>query len=71
MSVTEQLKEAIRGYGTVYRVAADTDVEQAALHRFMSGERGLHLSTVDKLCEFFGMKLTKPKRTEPAKRKKK
>ncbi len=62
MSITEQLQEAIRNYGSVYAVARDSGVTQPSLQRFMADERDLYLATVDRLCEFFGMRLTRPKR---------
>ena len=67
MSITEQLKEAIRNYGSQYAVARDSGVSQPSIQRFMVGERDLYLATADKLCEFFGMHLTRPKRKRPGK----
>jgi DNA-binding phage protein len=72
MTVSEQLREAIRRYGSVYAVARDSEIVQPVLNRFVSGERDLRLATVDRLCEFFGMHLTRPKRGKdqsPYKRK--
>ena len=60
MMISDQLRRAIRNYGSVYAVARDSGVSQSALHRFVTEERDLHLSTADRLCEFFGMRLTKP-----------
>jgi len=61
MSISTQLREAIRRYGSVYAVARDSGVSQPALQRFMTEERDLYLGTVDRLCEFFQMRLTRPK----------
>jgi len=66
MAVSDQLREAIQGYGTPYAVGRDSGVDQTMLNRFMRGERGLTLETVDRLCEFFGMRLTRPT-TRPSK----
>jgi hypothetical protein len=68
MSISEQLRAAIRNHGSQYRVAKDSGVPQPMLQRFLSGERSLHLTTVDRLCEFFGMKLSRPTRKRPEKK---
>jgi len=63
MSLTQQLREAIAGSGvTLYRVAKDTGIPYAVVHRFANGERSINLETADRLAEFFGMHLTRPKR---------
>jgi hypothetical protein len=41
-----------------YRIAADTKISQATLSRFMSGERGLTITAVDRLCDYLGLELT-------------
>jgi hypothetical protein len=69
VAVSEQLKAAISNYGSQYRVAKDSGVPQQTIQRFMTGRRSLHLNTVDRLCEFFEMKLTRPKRRPPKKMK--
>ncbi|MBU4270924.1 MAG: helix-turn-helix domain-containing protein [Planctomycetes bacterium] len=60
MSISEQLKEAIRAYGTLYAVAKDSGVPYSVLQRFEAGQRDVYLATADRLCEFFGMRLTQP-----------
>jgi len=66
MSLTQQLHEAIAGSGvTLYRVAKDTGIPYAVVHRFARGERSINLETADKLADFFGMHLTRPKRIAP------
>ena len=69
MTVSQQLKTVIDGYGSQNRLAKDSGVRQQTIQRFMSGARGLHVDTVDRLCEFFDMRLTRPKRKR-AKQKK-
>jgi len=66
MTVSEQLRQAIRRYGTVYAVYRDSGIDQAVLGRFVGGKRGISIETVDALCAFFGMKLTKPARAKAA-----
>ncbi len=62
MAISDQLREAIQGYGSVYRVAKDSGVSQPVVQRFVSGERDLRLQTADRLAAFFGMELTRPQR---------
>ena len=65
MAISDQLREAIRSYGSVYRVAKDSGVSQPVVQRFVKGERDLRLETVDRLAAFFGMELTRPRRKPP------
>ena len=72
MSISDQLREAIRNYGSMYAVSRDSGVSESSLHRFMTHQRDLYLETVDRLCELFEMHLTRPKRCKdqsPYKRK--
>ena len=62
MLISDQLREAIRAYDSVYAVARDSGVSQTTINRFVNGERDLYLGTVDRLCDFFGMRLTRPTR---------
>ena len=53
--VTDQLRRLIREGGvTCYRIAKDTGVSNAALSRFLSGERGLSCEALDALGAYFG-----------------
>lgn len=63
MCLTDQLREAIHNSGlSLYRIAVDAELPYAVVHRFASGERDIKLSTADRLAEFFGMRLTRPKK---------
>lgn len=63
MSLSTQLRKAIVDSElTLYRVAKETDLPYAVVHRFVSGKRGLSLASADKLAELFGMRLTRRKR---------
>jgi predicted transcriptional regulator len=56
-TVTDQLRKAIAESGmTLYRVAKDSQVDHATLHRFMAGQ-DLRLSTVDKLAAYLGLEM--------------
>ena len=58
MKVGEVLKRAIKESGVSrYRIAQETGIEQSALSRFMSGERGLALDAVEALCSYFKLEL--------------
>lgn len=69
MSLSRQLREAIQGYGSVYAVARDSGVPQAVLQRFVTDQRDMYLKTADRLSEFFGMRLTRPTRSKPTRRR--
>lgn len=57
-TVSEQLRAVIRGSGvTRYRIAQETGVSEAALSRFVNGNRGLDLSSVDKLAAYLRLEL--------------
>jgi hypothetical protein len=65
MSVSEQLRQTVEAYGSVYRAAKDSGIPQSVLQRFVTGDRGLSMENIDRLAEFFGMKLTRPTRKRP------
>jgi hypothetical protein len=66
MSLTKQLRDAIETSGaTLYRISKDSGVSHAVLYRFAAGERQIKLDSADKLADYFGMKLTRPKRVSP------
>jgi predicted transcriptional regulator len=55
LKVTDQLRRLIRESGvTCYVIAQQTGVSNAALSRFLSGERGLSSKALDTLGEYFG-----------------
>jgi DNA-binding Xre family transcriptional regulator len=64
MTVSEQLREAIRQYDSVNALAADSGVSQSSLQRFVTEERDLRLETVDRLCQYLRLELTPTARTE-------
>ena len=60
--ISDQLRDAIESSKVSrYRVSIETGISQSALSRFMSGERGLPLSTIDTLAEYLDLELTKRK----------
>lgn len=46
---------------TLYRIAKDSGVSHAVLHRFLSDDRPtLRLETVDRIAAYLGLSLKKP-----------
>ena len=63
MTLSDQLKYAIERSGkSRYRIAKEAEIDYYALARFLDEDRDIRLSTVQKLADLFGMRLTKPKR---------
>lgn len=63
MTLTDQLRKAIENSGaSLYRIAKDSGVPYAVVHRFANDERSITLPVADKLAAYFGMRLTAPKR---------
>jgi transcriptional regulator with XRE-family HTH domain len=57
-SVSQTLREAIdNAPQSRYRLAQETGVSQAQLCRFMQGNRGLSLASLDLLCKHLGLHL--------------
>lgn len=56
--LSEQLREAIRKSGlSMLAVARGAELDKATMSRFLSGERGLRLDAVDKLCALLRLRL--------------
>jgi transcriptional regulator with XRE-family HTH domain len=56
--VSSQLRRLIEGSGiSRYRLAKLMEVEQSALSRFMSGERGLSMKALDRLGTVLGLEI--------------
>jgi plasmid maintenance system antidote protein VapI len=61
-TVSEVLRKTIKNSGlSLYAVAKGSGVGYAMVHRFVTGERGLSQTTIDTLCEHFGLELRKRK----------
>lgn len=57
-SISERIREAIeRADVSRYQISNDTGIEESALSRFMSRERGLSMEALDALAEYFGLEL--------------
>lgn len=64
LRLSDQIRRAIDGCGmTRYAISKATGIEQSALSRFMSGERGLPMKTLDRLADFLDLNITTGRRT--------
>jgi transcriptional regulator with XRE-family HTH domain len=67
MQLSDALRAAIRRAPVSrYRIASETGVAESALSRFVSGERSLDLTSVDKLAAYLGLELVETKRRQKA-----
>ena len=65
-TMPDTIRAAIeRDSRSLYRLAKDSGVDYAVLHRFANAERDLNLRTADRLCRALGLEL------RPARRKRK
>ena len=68
-SVSQTLKDAIRDAGVSrYQISRGSGLSQSALSRFMSGERTLDLTSVDKLADYLGLELRSSRPSSARKR---
>jgi plasmid maintenance system antidote protein VapI len=62
LTLADQLRKMIRDSGkTVNAVAVESGIAQPVLYRFVTGERDLTLSTVQRLADHFGLELRRRK----------
>lgn len=58
MSIRDDLRAAIEASGKSHnQIAEDTGIRQSVISRFVSGERGITLATLEKLAAHFGLGL--------------
>lgn len=59
-SFSDELRSAIDESGlTRYAIGQATGLDKASLSKFMSGERGLGLESIDKLAELLGLHIVR------------
>ena len=71
MTIEETLKRCIEDSGeTIYRIAKDSGIDYATVHRFVNEHRDARLSVIQKLADYFELELRprKGKRKTPAER---
>ena len=62
MDVSAQLRQVIIDSGqTHYRIWKDSGVSSRIIDRFVEGTADIRVSTVDRLCEYFGLELSEKK----------
>jgi len=67
--LSAQLRAHVRGSGlSMLAVARGSEIDPAALSRFLSGERGLRLDALDRLTAFLRLRLVAPRSTKGRKR---
>lgn len=63
MTIAESIRDAIERSGqTRYAIAKGAGMDYDVLARFLDQDRDLRLSNVQRLADYFGMRLTKPKK---------
>ncbi len=66
VKLSEQVRRAVDNCGlTRYAVAKATGIDHATISRFMSGERGLPMKTLDRLAGFLDLSIVAGKRPKP------
>ena len=61
--MSDQLRRIIDECGaTRYRIAQETNIDEATLSRFMSGERGLSMKALDRIGKYLDLEVVQRKR---------
>lgn len=67
--VSDELRRAIRESGdSMLAVCRAAKLDPATMSRFLSGERGLRLDTVDELCAMLGLRLVQARKRKTGNR---
>jgi transcriptional regulator with XRE-family HTH domain len=63
IKLSDQLRRAVDNCGqTRYAISKATGIAESTLSRFMAGERGLPMKTLDKLADFLDLDIIAGKR---------
>ena len=67
LSLSDELRQAIERSGVSrYSIWQQTGIDQGSLSKFMDGERGLSIESIDKLAELLGLHIVaKPEPRRP------
>ena len=60
--LTDQLRQAVANSGkTLGELTRDTGIDKSALSRFVNGERGLSMETLDTIGDYLGLEIRRRK----------
>ena len=63
VTFSNQLREAVRNSeSTCYAISKETGIDQAVLSKFLRGERGMLIPSIDALVEYLNLELSEKKR---------
>ena len=63
IKLSDQIRQAVRKSRlSQYAISKATGIDKATMSRFMSGERGLPMKTLDRLADFLHMNIVTGKR---------
>ncbi|GAB6167488.1 hypothetical protein JCM19992_34880 [Thermostilla marina] len=66
LPLSDQIRQAVKQSGlSQYALCKLTGIDKAAMSRFVNGDRGLSLATLDRLADVLGLEVV----AQPAKRK--
>ena len=67
--LSDQIRQAVvDSKVSRYRISKDTEIDQSVLGKFVSGERGISMETLDVLAEYLGLRIMMDRK--PNKRRK-
>ena len=56
LSLSDELRQAVERSGlSRYSICQQTGIDQGSMSKFISGERGLAIESIDKLAELLGL----------------
>ena len=67
LSLSDELRQAVERSGVSrYSIWQQTGIDQGSLSKFMDGERGLGMESIDKLADLLGLHIVaKPEERRP------
>ena len=65
-TISGQLRKHLRDCGeSTYQLEREIGIHNTTLSRFLRGERGLSMETIDILCDHLGLRLTRARKRTP------
>ena len=72
LQFSDQLRRAVNQSGlSRYEICKRAGLDQSVMHRFVHGQSGLSMTTIDAICEILGLRLVaeeKPRRKRTTKK---